>query len=274
MSARTALEAIGQLPDGEIALADAALQLARIDVPEVDWQAAGAQLSELAREAAALSADLAADDLSGQAGALAGLVAGRWRFRGDTDTYEDLANANLIRVLERRQGLPVALGIIWLHCAGAAGWSAHGLDFPGHFLIALNAGSRQVVLDVFAGGTPLDARELRVLVKRVEGPRAELRPGLLRPMPARGVLLRLQHNIKQRRLMGGDREGALGCLEDMLRVAPDEAVLWREAALMNQREGRVAAALRCFERFLALVPRGDTADRARAAMDELRTRLN
>lgn len=274
VSARVALEAIGQLPDAEIGLADAALQLARIDAPDADWHEAGAQLSAIAREAAALSAEVAADDLATQAGALAGLIAGRWRFRGDTETYEDPANANLIRVLERRQGLPVALGIIWLHCAEAAGWSAHGLDFPGHFLIALSGASRQVVLDVFAGGTPLDAKELRALVKRVEGPRAELRPGLLRPMPARGVLLRLQHNIKQRRLLGGDREGALDCLEDMLRVAPDEALLWREAALMNQRAGQVAAALRCFERFVALVPGGDAAARARAAMDELRTRLN
>ena len=283
MTARAALEAIGQLPDAEIALADAALQLARVDAPEADWQQALTQLSELAREAASLSADVAGDDLSAQAAALAGLIAGRWRLAGDIDGYEDLANANLIRVLERRRGLPVALGIVWLHCAEAAGWSAHGLDFPGHFLIALTSAARgsfqqgasqQVVLDVFDGGNPLDAKALRALVKRVEGPRAELRPGLLRPMPARGVLLRLQQNIKQRRLVGGDREGALDCLEDMLRIAPDEAVLWREAALMNQREGRVAAALRCFERFLGLVPQGEAAERARAAMDELRTRLN
>ena len=36
----------------------------------------------------------------------------------------------------------------------------------------------------------------------------------------------------------------------MLRVAPDHATLWREAALMHQRLDQVGAALRCFERFL------------------------
>ena len=40
-----------------------------------------------------------------------------------------------------------------------------------------------------------------------------------------------------------------------------------------QAAGYVAA-LRGFERFLALVPQGDAALRARAAMEELRTRLN
>ena len=52
---RTALEAIGQLPDGEIDIADAALQLARIDAPEADWEGARAHLSELARAAVDLT---------------------------------------------------------------------------------------------------------------------------------------------------------------------------------------------------------------------------
>ena len=132
----------------------------------------------------------------------------------------------------------------------------------------------QAVIDVFAGGVTLDARDLRVLLKRVEGEKAELRPGLLRPMNARRVLLRLQNNIMSRRLQAGDLPGALTCTEDMLRFAPDHAELWRQAAVMNQRLDRVTAALRCFERFLALAPEGDAAGRIRGAMDELRTRLN
>ena len=55
-NARTALEAVGQLPDTEIDIADAALHLARIDRPEADWPAARAHLSDLARDAVALTA--------------------------------------------------------------------------------------------------------------------------------------------------------------------------------------------------------------------------
>jgi regulator of sirC expression with transglutaminase-like and TPR domain len=127
---------------------------------------------------------------------------------------------------------------------------------------------------VFDGGTPLDARQLRALLKRIEGERAELRPGLLRPMDVRAVLLRLQNNIKARRLGLGDLAGAVVCTEDMLRIAPDHAGLWREAGLIHQRLGHVPAALRCLERFLDLAPQGEVAARARAAMEELRTRLN
>ena len=195
---RAALEAIGVLPDTEIDIGDAALQLARIDAPDADWQAARAHLSDLARDAVELANTIGTNDLSMRAEALAGLIAGRYAYAGDAETYDDLANANLISVIQRRRGLPVALGIIWLHTARAAGWGAHGVDFPAHFLVALEGKSVQAVIDVFGGGVTLDARDLRVLLKRVEGENAELRPGLLRPMNARRVLLRLQNNIMSR----------------------------------------------------------------------------
>ena len=280
---RDALDAIGLLPDVEIDIAGAAIQLARIDAPDHDWRAASRHLSDLAQDAVALAREMPGADLAARAGALAGLIAGRHRYAGDAETYEDPANANLIQVIERRRGLPVALGVLWLHCTRVMGWTAQGVDFPGHFLLALEGPEaarqgrnrpQQTVLDVFAGGVPLDAKELRALLKRQEGAGAELRPGILQPMSARRVLLRLQENIRSRRLAVGNVAGALACNEDMLRLAPDHAVLWREAALMNQRLDQVAAALHCFGKFLELVPQGEAAARARAVMDELRARLN
>ncbi len=269
-----ALDAIGQLPDAEIDLADAALQLARIDTPDADWLATQAQLSRLARAAAAMATDVADHHLPAQAAALTRLVCLEHRYHGSAEGYDKPERANLIRVVEQRCGLPVALGVIWLHTARAAGWQAHGVDFPGHFLIALAARGEQLVLDVFAGGTVLAARDLRALLKRVEGPKAELRPGLLQPMENRAVLLRLQQNIKLRRLHVGDIAGALACTADMLRFAPEEFSQWREAAVMHQRLDQVSAALRCYTRFLQLAPKGPATDRVQAAMDKLRSRLN
>ena len=157
------------------------------------------------------------------------------------------------------------------------------MDFPGHFLVALEGKNptrrgratehRQMIVDVFAGGVPLAASDMRSLLKRVEGPDAELRPGVLQPMSSRSVLIRLQPNTS-RRLADNDLSGALSTIEDMLRIAPDTAVLWREAALVNQHLEHVGAAVHCYERFLDLVPQGDAALRTRAAIDELRSRLN
>lgn len=272
--ARAALDAAGILPDDEIDIAGVALQFARIDTPELDWRAAAMELSALAREAvgaATAAPEADAGDLEARRGVLAQVLRG---FAGDTEHYDDLANANLIRVLERRRGLPVALGILWLHVAEAVGWPAHGVDFPGHFLIALEGPRGQLVIDVFGGGTAMTAPDLRALIKRFEGKAAELRPGLLVPMARRAVLLRLQNNIKLRRQQADDLEGALTCAEDMLRLAPEQALLWREVGLMNQRLERIGAALTALERFLELQPEGAVASRVRAAIAELRQRLN
>jgi regulator of sirC expression with transglutaminase-like and TPR domain len=270
---RIALDAVGQLPDAEIDIAEAALQLARIDAPDADWQAARRHLSALAREAVALAVGVPEDDIATRAGVLALLISARHGYAGDAEDYDNQRNANLIHVIERRRGLPVALGVIWLHAARAAGWAAHGIDFPGHFLFGL-AGASPAVLDVFAGGTPLGTSALRRLIRSVEGPRAELRAGLLAPMSERAVLLRLQNNIKLRRLGAGDVTGALSCTEDMLRFAPEAAGLWREAGLLNQRLDQVAAALRCYERFLLLAPQGEAAAHTRTTVEQLRSRLN
>ncbi len=268
---RSALEAIGQLPDPEIEIADAALQLARVDMPDGDHLAARAHLSDLARAGAALAQ---ISEPAAQAEALADLLGRQHGYHGDGETYDSPANANLIQVIERRRGLPVALGILWLHTARAVGWEAYGIDFPGHFLIGLQGGRSPAVIDVFAGGTRLDTRQLRLLARTYEGPQADLRPDMLRPMTSRAVLLRLQNNIKLRRLRADDMAGAQAANADMLRIAPEEAALWRDGALLQARAGDVAAALAHWDRFLALVPSGAAAEHARTAMAELRSRLH
>ncbi len=60
----------------------------------------------------------------------------------------------------------------------------------------------------------------------------------------------------------------------MLRIGPDHAELWRQAAMMNQRLEHVGAALRCYDRFLALVPKGEVAEAVRSTVTQLRARLN
>ena len=271
---REALNAIGQLADAEIDIGNAALQLARVDALDADWQAAAEHLSDMAQRAVVRATGMVDDDLRGRAAALADLLVREFGYSGDLETYDDPANANLIRVIERRRGLPVALGVIWLHAARAAGWGSHGVDFPAHFLVALEGRKAQVVVDVFNGGAVMSAGDLRALLKRVEGQDAELRPGILQPMSTRRVLLRLQNNIMTRRLRTGDLRGGLRCTVDMLRIAPDQAELWRQAGIMNHRLEQATAARDCYLRFLALVPEGAVADEVRAQLAIVKSMLN
>ncbi len=259
---------MGILPDAEIALAETALLFARLDAPEADWRGARAHLSLLAREAAELT-QWAGSGAHDQAEALAGMLGCRHDYSGDYETYDDLRNVNLIRVTERRRGMPIGLGVIWLHCAEVAGWECYGINFPSHFILGLDGDDGQAVLD-------LEGMLSRVDDKR--GSRAAVRgermPTLAGRMGKRDVLLRLQRNIAFRRESAGDVAGALRCVEDMLRISPADIDLWQQAVVFNQKLDQMAAAVRCMGRVVALIPPGKDAERARAAMRRLRSSLN
>ncbi len=71
------------------------------------------------------------------------------------DTYvqhrELIDRLSIDRVLERREGAPIALCLIYLLVTRWAGLSASGVALPGHFLIRLH-GPRPLLIDPFHGG--------------------------------------------------------------------------------------------------------------------------
>jgi len=228
---------------------------------------------------AAMVNDLA--DLVRRRGALperlAEVIAQAYGYRGDSETYDDLQNADLARVIERRKGLPVALSLLYLHAARAQGWDAEGLAFPAHFLIRVAIDGARYVIDPFHGGVVRDAAELRALLRQVVGPQAELQPDHFDPVSDRDVLLRLENNVRLRLAQQGDWPGAARSLDRMLAIAPDRPGLLFEAGEINARLDKRRAAIAAFSRFLDVEGgQGDPALRRRASdlLRELRRGLN
>ena len=260
------------------------------DGARIDLLQAGLTLSVLQRDApidtvplhqhvAAITADLA--DLVRRRGAqpqrLAEVIATAYGYRGDNETYDDLQNADLARVLERRKGLPVALSIVYLHVARGQGWQAEGLGFPGHFLIRVEIEGARHVLDPFNDGQVVEAPELRSLLQRVLGPDANLAPEHFDAVPDRDVLLRLENNVRLRLAKREDWPGAARSLDRMLTIAPDRPELLFESGQINTRLDNRRAAIAAFERFLATdAAKADPAlgQRASALLQELRRGLN
>src|SRR5215471_13985958 len=153
--------------------------------------------------------------------ALNEIVLLKYGYTGDELTYDDLQNANMIRVVDRRKGLPVALGVLYIHAARAQGWEAYGLNFPGHFLVRVSEGAERAIVDPFHNGTVCDAAGLRDLLKATAGQDVGLSPDHYAPVADRDVLLRLQNNLKSRLLQAADHARALRVVETMLMLAPD-----------------------------------------------------
>jgi regulator of sirC expression with transglutaminase-like and TPR domain len=266
------LRDIGRGEEGPIALADAALALAARDAPAADIPSYRRHLSALARDIGGAVA--AAHTIGERILAFNGIVFGKYAYRGDTTTYDDLQNANLIRVIDRRKGLPVALGILYIHGGRAQGWQMAGLAFPGHFLVRLEHEGERAIIDPFNAGTVRSPAELREMLKATAGSAAELEPEHYAPVGDRQVLLRLQNNIKLRLVQSKQLAKALSIVEGMLLFAPDHAALWREAGLLHAHLENYGAAIAALEEFLRRED-GTAARRSAAAfLQELRGRLN
>jgi regulator of sirC expression with transglutaminase-like and TPR domain len=255
------------LPIGEAALA-----LASFERPRVGLARYRQHLAALARDVGRHAG--AIGDLTGRARALNEIILLKYHYSGDELTYDDLQNANLMRVVDRRKGLPVALGILYLHAARAQGWDSVGLAFPGHFLIRLSDRAERLILDPFHAGRVCDAATLRELLKAMTGREVELSPEHYAPVADRDVLLRLQNNLKSRLLQIGQHERALRVVETMQLLAPDLAELWQEAGLLHAQVGNMRAAIRSLEEFIRLAPESAARHQAAALLQQLKSRLN
>ena len=277
---KSVLARIAAQADDAIDLAEAALLLASFDHPASDLQIYREHLKAIAEAVhdAAVAGEFEIDNPAPEdmARVLTKVLVEDFRYVGDEETYDDLDNANLMRVIERRRGLPVALGILYIYAARAQGWRAAGLNFPGHFLIRLESrDGRRIIIDPFHGGRLMETQALRELLKLVrQDAGAELESAHYKPVSNREVLIRLQNNVKTRRMELNEIAGALEAVNSMQVLDPDNATLWREAGVMHMRLGHLKHAVEAFEEFVARAPEGPDRRKIGQVVQELRDRLH
>ncbi|AFK55302.1 SirB1 family protein [Tistrella mobilis] len=278
------LEAVGRLDDDAIPIAETALLLSALDHPTADPAKARALLEEmsLAAESEAMARGLktgvdaadADDGARDRAVLIADILHGRYGFDGDDETYDHDDNASLARVLERRRGLPVALGVLAMHLGETLGWPVVGVNFPAHFLIRVEGGMDRVLVDPFDRGRVVETSDLRALLKQVAGDTAELEPEHYRAVDRRAVLLRLQNNLKIRAAGRGELDRARDVLARMLLIAPTDWALWYELGLMRARLGEQLGAVQALEVFAANTTAEEPRRRALTLVERLRAELN
>ena len=264
---RTLIDA-GAARDDAFPLMDAALACAIHDQPGRGLEIAQASID---RAAARLEQRLTR---AAPRAALAETMAGDLGFSGDTATYDDLDNADIISVFARRRGLPVALGIIYIAVARRCGLTARGLDFPGHFLLRLETPDGPMAIDPFNGGTPVEPAELtrRARFAGLSPGEAGRHDRLMAPATDRTVVTRLQNNILARAQQSGDHGRAEGAALRCALLNPADPRFWLHVAGAREARGELASALQALGRAKTLDP--GTARVAEAARERLRSKLN
>jgi regulator of sirC expression with transglutaminase-like and TPR domain len=266
--ALNAVAVAGAQPDDRFPLFEAALHCALHEKPARDPEPARALVAEAAaRLRERLKTDRPEDAICEALGHDLGL-------NGDHLTYEDARNADLIEVCERRKGLPVALGVIYIEAGRRCSVDIRGVDFPNHFLLRIETDRGPMALDPFEGGRIVLPSELtqRAFAAGLTPDVADRIEVLMAPVPDRAVAVRLQNNIFARAIGRGDYAQAERSALRRAVLDPSDHRPWLDVAAAREGQGALTGALEALGR--AQVLDGGAALAARAARERMRMRLN
>ncbi len=272
------LTKLGGMKDEDIDILEAALALSCLNHPGVVLDKYRNHRIRLTDDVKQLHAELLAagepDSLDTKIKCFAEVVTRRHGYIGDDFRYNDLQNADLMRVIDRRLGLPITLSVICIAIGRDLGWPVMGVNFPAHFVLRFDADGVRQIVDPFQGCITLAASDLREILKRTMGQNAELSASYYEPATNRDTIIRLQNNIKYRQIEAEDYQGALSTVDIMKRIAPDEYRLDWDAGVLMARLERPGAAIEALERYVTKVPNAKDKHDAAILLQELKSRLN
>lgn len=245
--------------DAEFHLCEAAASLGQDEYPGLDVQQVLADIDALqARLRQRLPADASAMH---RLRLLNHFFFQDLHFGGNLNHYDDPDNSYLHRVLERRRGIPVSLAVLWLELAQGLGLAAHGVGFPGHFLVKVNLPQAQVVIDPFTG----ESLSREVLQARLEAWRGSHGlPGpielplahYLQAMPAREIMARMLRNLKEIHRTQSDWHRLVAVENRLLVLLPQAWDEYRDRGLAQAELGLLAPAVRDLETYLGQAGEG------------------
>jgi regulator of sirC expression with transglutaminase-like and TPR domain len=266
--AEAVLAAAGAVSNDAFNLFEAALACALHETPERDPGPARRLASEAAerlqeRLKTERPEDAVCEALGGDLGLGGGCL--------DPD---DKANTDLISVCERRQGLPVTLGILYMEAARRCRLGLAGVDFPNHFLLRVETAEGPIALDPLEGGRIVLPSELtrRAFSAGLTPDVADRIERLMAPVGDRQVAVRLENTIYARASRAGDFPRAERSALRRALLDPRDHRPWLDVAAAREGQGALSGALEALARARFLDGGAEIA--ARAARERVRLRLN
>lgn len=262
--------AVGR-PEEEIDLGRAALVIAQSEYPELDIDA---YVGKIDRLAASVS------DRCGEESNPYRLLASlnyvlftQEGFRGDRSDYYNPKNSFLNDVIERKQGIPITLSVLYMEIARRVGLTVEGVGFPGHFLVKCLDEEEEIVIDPFHGGEVRPAEELQGLLDELYQGKVSFRPEFLASVTKKQILRRMLHNLKAIYLHQGNLAKTVSVIERLVILDPYAAQEIRDRGLLYLKLESLPRALEDLETYLKLAPHVDDADEIREQVVSLRKRL-
>jgi regulator of sirC expression with transglutaminase-like and TPR domain len=246
-------------------LAQAALVIAQIEHPRLDTSAYLSQLDRMG-DAARRRIERHTSD-TGDASTLScikGLNAYLFddeHFVGNREKYEDPRNSCLNEVLNRRTGIPITLSVLYLEIAWRVGLTMHGINFPGHFLVAVpedtGRGLDRLIIDPFHAGALLSSHDCRLMLQKHVGSEVAFSTSLLAPATRRQIIVRILLNLKRIYVHMRSFPQARDVTELLLAVRPSAISELRDRGLLAFHLNDFTAALRDLQTYLKIASMGE-----------------
>lgn len=177
-------------------------------------------------------------------------------FGGNVNNYYDPDNSYLHVLLRTRRAIPITLSVLWLELAQGLGLDAHGVNFPGHFMMKVSLPNGQVVIDPFTGQS-LGREEIS---ERLEP--YKRRNGLVDDFDApmglylqaaqpREILTRMLRNLKELHRTQEDWSRLIAVQDRLIILQPDAWLEYRDRGLAWAQLGDNRLAVSDLERYVA-----------------------
>jgi len=163
-------------------------------------------------------------------------------FRGNSENYYSLSNSLLNHVLSSKRGIPITLALVYLSVVRkltietqlsdtpsvrAQPLEAWGINFPGHFLVAVNDGHGEHLVDPFKGFL-VSKEKCYSIIANVYGRHPEPDDRYFQRADSKQLLRRILENLKAINLRKGHAANAMVCLDYQLMIYPEDDILLRQ----------------------------------------------
>ncbi len=264
--------ALIQGDDEHIRLDEAALMIARIEYPGLDFAPSLRTLDHLAARVKSLLPYVA--EIGDAINALNAVLFDEEGFHGNRDDYYDPRNSFLNEVLERKTGIPITLAVVYMEVARRTGFPLFGVGMPGHFLLKhYDADGRETFIDAFNAGRIMTAKDCQQRLNEIYAGQLSLQPHFLMSVTRRQILTRLLNNLRGIYLGARNLKQALAVVDLLLAIYPRSPEDVRQRAGLRYSLGQLRAAAEDLETYLKMLPDASDADEVRQVAIAIRREL-
>ncbi|MBL8237704.1 MAG: transglutaminase family protein [Bryobacterales bacterium] len=238
--------------DSDAPLDLAALELARIEFPNLDAQPFMDILDSYAAE---VDARLRMEyDAVERLQVLHQFFFREQGFAGNETDYYNPRNSCINEVIVSQKGIPISLAVVYLSVAERLEMPMAGVGLPGHFLVRYDEDEFQTFVDVYNNGRLLGAEECFDLARQMTGMELSPSPEILNPVSSRQILVRMLHNLRSIYLREKSYVKAGQVLDLLVEASPADADSYILRGAVNVELRKYQAAKLDFERYLVLAP--------------------